>query len=115
MSAGASHTVPVTDADWDARVLGGAGPVLVDFRAPWCGPCAKLEPVLEQVAERWAGRLTVATLDVDDHPRTAGRYDVLSLPTLILFTGGEPVARLTGAVKPARIEAALAAHISHTD
>jgi thioredoxin 1 len=108
-------TVPVSDADWDERVLGVPTPVLVDFWAPWCAPCRKLEPALAELARRYSGRLTVASLDVDEQPATAGRYDVLSLPTLILFAGGEPVERLSGAVKPRRIEAAVAAHVPHTD
>ncbi len=115
MSGGPARATAVTDADWDDRVLGGDTPVLVDFWAPWCAPCTKLEPALDDLADRWAGRLDVVTLDVDDQPATAGRYDVLSLPTLILFKQGEPVARLTGAVKPAKIAAAVAPHLTETD
>jgi thioredoxin 1 len=110
-----SGMVPVTGADWDARVLDAPTPVLVDFWAPWCVPCLRLEPALDDLAERYDGRLTVATLDVDDQPGVAGRYDVLSLPTLVLFARGEPVERLTGAVRPARLEAAVAAHLTDTD
>jgi thioredoxin 1 len=113
--SGGGPLVPVTGADWDARVLGADEVVLVDFWAPWCVPCKKLEPSLEDLAERHRGRLTVATLNVDEEPACAGRYDVLSLPTLMLFSGGEPVARLTGAVKPKKIEAALAAHLPTND
>ena len=105
----------VTDAVWDERVLAGGPPVLVDFSAPWCAPCITLEPAVRDIAARYAGRMRVATLNVDDEPRSAGRYDVLSLPTLILFVDGAPVARIGGAVKPARLEAAVAAHLPPTD
>jgi thioredoxin 1 len=110
-----SEPVAVTDADWDARVLGGDTPVLVDFWAPWCAPCRKVEPIVRDLAARYAGRLRVARLNVDDEPRAAGRYDVLSLPTLILFRGGEPVERMAGAVKAARIERAVVAHLEAPD
>jgi thioredoxin 1 len=103
--------VAVTDADWDARVLEGDVPVLVDFWAPWCAPCRKVEPALRDLAARYAGRLTVARLNVDDEPRSAGRYEVLALPTLILFRDGEPVERIAGAVKAARLERAVTAHL----
>jgi thioredoxin 1 len=110
-----AEPVAVTDADWEARVLAGDVPVLVDFWAPWCVPCRKVEPVVRDLAAHYAGRLTVARLNVDDEPRAAGRYDVLSLPTLILFRDGEPVERLAGAVKRARLERALAAHLDAHD
>ncbi len=107
--------VPVTGADWDARVLGAGLPVLVDFWAPWCVPCIRLEPALGAIAERYAGRLQVASLDVDDQPAVAGRYDVLQLPTVMLFDGGEPVARIAGRVTPRAIEEAVVAHLPAPD
>ena len=110
-----SEPVAVTDADWEARVLADDVPVLVDFWAPWCAPCRNVEPVVRDLAARYAGRLTVARLNVDEQPRAAGRYDVLSLPTLILFRDGEPVERLAGAVRPARLERAVAAHLDAHD
>jgi thioredoxin len=110
-----AETLAVTDADWDARVLGGDVPVLVDFWAPWCAPCRRVEPLVRDLAARYAGRLTVARLNVDDEPRSAVRYDVLSLPTLILFRDGEPVERIAGAVKAARLERAVTAHIEPRD
>ena len=113
--SGGGALVPVSGADWDARVLGADELVLVDFWAPWCAPCKKMEPALEDLAARHSGRLTVATLNVDEEPGCAGRYDVLSLPTLMLFKGGEPVARIAGAAKAAKIEAAVAPHLPTTD
>ena len=107
--------VAVTGAEWDDRVLGSGDPVLVDFWAPWCGPCITMEPALVDLAARYAGRLTVATLNVDEEPACAGRYDVLSLPTVMLFKHGEPVARITGSMKPARLEATVAPHLSDPD
>jgi thioredoxin 1 len=87
-----------TDADFDEQVLAG-GAVLVDFWAPWCGPCHQLAPVLEALQADLAGRLTVLKLNVDDNPKAALRYDVTGLPTMILFAGGVPVHRVLG-VKP---------------
>jgi len=115
MSGPAGAPIDVTDADWDARVLGGDVPVLVDFWAPWCAPCKKMEPVIHDLAARYAGRMVVARIDIDAQPRSAGRYDVLTLPTVILFRDGEPVERIAGAVKPKRLEAAVVAHLSDPD
>ena len=109
MSGAGSEPIELTDADWDARVTGADGPVLVDFWAPWCAPCRKMEPTIHALAERYAGRLVVARVNIDAEPRAAGRYDVLTLPTVILFRDGEPVERIAGAVKPKRLEAAVAA------
>jgi thioredoxin 1 len=101
----------LSDDLWEREVVRSAEPVLVDFWAPWCAPCRKIRPMVEDLGARHAGRLRVAALDVDAHPRTASRYDVLSLPTLILFAGGEPVARLSGGIRADRLEAAVLPHL----
>lgn len=100
--------VRVTDADFD-RVIGGADvPVMVDFYADWCGPCKTMAPVLDELADEWQGRLLVAKLDTDANPATAGRFEIRGIPTLIVFDGGAEVARETGAVGKARLEALAA-------
>ncbi|MGA5701936.1 thioredoxin [Peterkaempfera bronchialis] len=87
----------VTDADFAAEVLAAEPPVLVEFTAAWCGPCRMLAPVLAEIAREEAGRLRVAVLDVDANPETTATYGVLSMPTLMVFRGGEPVRSLVGA------------------
>ena len=87
----------LTDATFEQEVLQAQRPVVVDFWAPWCGPCRVVEPVLRQLEEEHTGRVTFAKLDVDENLQTASRYDVLSIPTVILFHGGEPRETVIGA------------------
>ena len=96
MSEG-SATLTVTDGSFDSDVIKSGTPVLVDFWATWCGPCKMIAPVLEELAGEKAGELTVAKLDVDANPETARSFNVVSIPTLILFKVGEPVKRIVGA------------------
>jgi len=103
-----ANTVTVTDASFAEDVLNSDKPVLVDFWATWCGPCRMVAPVLEEIAGEHPDTITVAKLDVDANPTVARDYQVLSIPTLILFKGGEPVKQIVGA-KP---KAALLADLS---
>jgi thioredoxin 1 len=92
-----SVTLTVSDDSFAEDVLASNTPVLVDFWATWCGPCRMVAPVLEEIASEKAGALTVAKLDVDANPSTARDFQVVSIPTLILFKDGQPVKRIVGA------------------
>ena len=99
----------VTDATFQQEVLEADGPIVVDFWAPWCGPCRAVEPILEQLAEENAGRVRFVKLNIDDNVVTAARYGVLSIPTSILFEGGEEREKVMGTYPRSRFEEAWAA------
>jgi thioredoxin 1 len=90
-------TASVTDATFDETINGSTEPVLVDFWAEWCGPCKAIAPILDEIATESAGKLTIAKLNVDENPDVALRFDVMSIPTLILFKDGQAQKRLVGA------------------
>ncbi|MEW6243448.1 MAG: thioredoxin [Bacillota bacterium] len=90
------NVVKVTDSSFEQDVLKSEKAVLVDFWAPWCGPCRSIAPVIEEIASEYADNLKVAKLNVDENQLTASRYGVMSIPTLILFKDGKPTERLIG-------------------
>ena len=86
----------VSDANFEVEVLKSDLPVLVDFWAPWCGPCRMVAPIVEELADEYAGRVGFVKLNTDDNPMTASRYGIRSIPTLLVFKGGQPVGQIIG-------------------
>lgn len=111
MTKPTTKPVTVTDDSFDADVLTADKPVLVDFWAIWCGPCRMVAPVLDQIAAEHSEKITVAKLDIDANPVTPSQYGVLSIPTLIVFKGGEPVKQIVGAKPKAALLADLADYL----
>jgi thioredoxin 1 len=99
----------VTDDTFEKDVLAADGPVVLDFWAPWCGPCRAVEPILAQLESETRGTIEFARLNIDENPATASRYGVLSIPTTIVFEGGEPRETVVGAYPRKRFEEALGA------
>ena len=93
----AEHIVTLSDATFDESVGSAETPVVVDFWAEWCGPCKMIAPTLAEIATEQKGKLAIGKLNVDDNPDTARRFDVMSIPTLLVFQDGQPVKRLVGA------------------
>ncbi len=100
-------TLNVTDASFASEVLASDVPVLVDFWAQWCPPCHRLAPVLDELAEEYAGRARVVKVDVDENPQTMRAYGILSMPTLSVFRRGELVSQVVGAQPKAKLRAQI--------
>ncbi len=100
----------ISESNFKPEVLEATQPVLVDFTAVWCGPCKMLDPVVKQLADQWEGKVKVMKLDVDDHPQLAMEYQVMGVPTLMLFKNGQPVERVTGYQPKDRLEKKFSPH-----
>jgi thioredoxin 1 len=103
----AGTVTEVTDVNFQAEVIESETPVLVDFWAPWCGPCRMVAPVVEEIAKERAGELKVVKLNIDENQETAIAYEVMSIPTLILFSNGQIAKKVIGAYPKKRLEAEL--------
>jgi thioredoxin 1 len=106
-----SMPVHVTDDSFEEDVIQSALPTVVDFWAEWCAPCKRIAPILEEMAAEHDGELKIAKLDVDENPGTAGQYGVMSIPTLLVFKGGEPVERIVGYMPKEKLMEKIAPHM----
>ena len=97
----------ITDDGFDAEVLKSDVPVLVDFWAPWCGPCKSIAPILEELASEYAGKLKIVKMNVDENPNTPSNYDVRGIPNLVFFKSGEMIEQVVGAVPKDQLVAAI--------
>ncbi len=104
--------INVTDESFDNDVLKASGPVLVDFWAPWCGPCKQIAPILDEVAAEKQGEVTIAKINIDDNPNTPGKYGVRGIPTLMLFKDGNVQGTKVGAVSKAKLIEFIDEHLA---
>lgn len=104
-----SKPVSVDDADFDTKVLQAKSPVLVDFWAAWCRPCLMVAPIVDELAEKYSGKVGFFKLDVDQNPKTAAKYNVMSIPTILIFKNGQPVSHIVGFRPKAELERNLEA------
>ena len=101
----------VTDSNFESEVLKSDKPVLIDFWAPWCGPCKAIAPSIDELANEYDGKVKFVKINVDDNPQTPSQYHVRGIPTLMLFKDGKPVATQVGAVSKAQLEAFIEANL----
>ncbi|WP_017327216.1 thioredoxin [Synechococcus sp. PCC 7336] len=106
-----SGAIDVLDASFEQEVLGAEVPVLVDFWAPWCGPCRMVAPVVQEIAEQYDGKVKVVKMNTDENPKVASEYGIRSIPTLMVFKGGQKVDVVVGAVPKATLASTLEKHL----
>ena len=107
-----SNTLNFTEAGWDTEVLKSEQPVLVDFWATWCGPCRQMTPIVDALADEYAGKAKIGKLNVDENTSIAARYQVRGIPTMLLFKGGQLVASKVGATGKADLQKLIDAHVA---
>ncbi|MGK7913830.1 MAG: thioredoxin [Synechococcus sp.] len=106
-----SGAIDVKDDSFETEVIGSDLPVLVDFWAPWCGPCRMVAPVVQEIAEQYDGKVKVVKMNTDENPKVASEYGIRSIPTLMVFKGGQKVDVVVGAVPKATLASTLEKHI----
>ena len=106
-----SSVAAVTDASFEEQVLKSAVPVLVDFWAPWCGPCRMVGPIVDEIATEYSGKINVYKMNTDENPNVANQYGIRSIPTLMLFIGGEKVDTVVGAVPKQTLMGTISKHL----
>jgi thioredoxin 1 len=108
------NALKVDEAGWDAQVTNWPGLVLVDFWAVWCGPCQMVAPIIEELATEYADRVKVMKLNTDENPEIAGKFQVMSIPTILIFKNGQPVERLVGAMPKRKFKEVLDSLLAQT-
>ena len=108
------NALKVDESSWDAQVMKSPGLVMVDFWAVWCGPCQMVAPIIDELAVEYNGKVKVMKLNTDENPEIAGQYQVMSIPTILIFKNGQPVERLVGAMPKRRFKEVLDSLLAQT-